>query len=533
MTLVVLPVLIPLAAAVLAMALRDAGHRVQAAVALLGSFAHLFAAWALLAAVRAHGAVTVQLGDWPAPFGIALHADLLAALMVGLTAIVGVAGCVYSLAELDVQATRRGYVPLYQLLITGVSGAFLTADLFNLFVCFEVMLLASFVLLALGDGRPQGRERMGGALHYVAINLLSSALFLVAVGLVYAVAHTLDMSQLSVRLGYVADKQPFLVAAMAALLLVSFGIKAGLAPLFGWLPASYHTPPVAVSAVFAGLLTKVGVYALIRVLGGVFPALPELFGVILVAAGATMIIGVLGAVAQREIRRILSFHIISQIGYIVVGVGLLASVDDDVRLLGLSAAIFYMVHHILVKANLFFVGGIISHTSGGEALDRLGGLSRRAPWLAALFAIPALSLAGVPPLSGFWAKLAVLKATLVGGHYWLAAAALVAGLLTVLSMLKIWNAAFWRAAPTEQQLDTGSADTGSADTGSADTGSALGEAAPRPPGGRFALACRIAPAVVLAVLTIAIGLSPAWLFEIASEAARALLAGHAAPPSLG
>ncbi|GAB4524342.1 MAG: Na+/H+ antiporter subunit D [Haliangiales bacterium] len=518
MTLVVLPIVIPLVAAVLALALRGAGHRVQAALALLASFAHLLAAWALLAAVRARGAVTVQLGDWPAPFGIALHADLLAALMVGLTAIVGAAGCVYSLAELDAQATRRGYVPLYQLLIMGVSGAFLTADLFNLFVCFEVMLLASFVLLALGDGRAQGRERMGGALHYVAINLLSSALFLVAVGLVYAVAHTLDMSQLSERLGAVAEREPFLVAAMAALLLVSFGIKAGLAPLFGWLPASYHTPPVAVSAVFAGLLTKVGVYALIRVLGGVFPALPELFGVILAAAGATMIIGVLGAVAQREIRRILSFHIISQIGYIVVGVGLLASPDEDVRLLGLSAAIFYMVHHILVKANLFLVGGVISHLSGGEALATLGGLSRRAPWLAALFAIPALSLAGVPPLSGFWAKLAVLKATVAGGYYALAAAALVAGLLTVLSMLKIWNAAFWRAAPVERCSDAGSESP---------------EAAPRPPTGRLALVGRIAPAAALAALTIAIGLSPAWLFEIASEAARALLAGGATPPSLG
>ncbi|WP_428266158.1 proton-conducting transporter membrane subunit [Haliangium sp.] len=490
-TLVALPIVLPLVAAALALAARRS-PRVQHGLGVAFAGAYLGAAVALLLGVRAGGAVVVQVGDWSAPFGIALRADLLAALMVCLTGVVGLAGAIYALGEIDRRRLRAGYVPLSQLLIMGVSGAFLTADLFNLFVWFEVMLLSSFVLLALGRGRAQ----MRGAIHYVAINLISSALFLVAVGLIYAVAHTLDMSDLSLRLDAVAEQRPWLVLAMASLLLVSFGIKAGLAPLFAWLPASYHTPPVAVSAVFAGLLTKVGVYAIIRVFAAVFPPLPALFTVILVVAGVTMIVGVLGAVAQHEVRRILGFHIVSQIGYITVGVGLLGAPSHELRVLGLTAAIFYMAHHILVKANLYLVGGVIAQIGGSERLSRLGGLARRAPWLAVLFAIPALSLAGIPPLSGFWAKLSVFRAIVAAEQYALVAVAAGASLLTLLSMLKIWTGAFWQPAP-----GPGS------------------DARTRSPG----LAFRIVPIIVLGGLTVAIGLVPAWLFEVAGEAARAVL----------
>jgi multicomponent Na+:H+ antiporter subunit D len=351
------------------------------------------------------------------------------------------------------------------------------------------MLMASFVLLALGGDRPQ----MEGALTYVALNLLSSALFLAAVGLVYAKAHTLNLADLSLRMPLVAAQEPELVAAVAGLFLVAFGIKAGLFPLYAWLPASYHTPPVAVSAIFAGLLTKVGVYALVRVMPLVFVTVPMVFTILLWAACFTMLAGVVGAVAQFHVRRVLSFHIVSQIGYMVLGLALIASPEPSVRRLALAAMVFYIAHHIVVKTNLFLVGGLIRRLTGSEELKRIGGLATAAPWLAGLFLIPALSLAGIPPLSGFWAKLAVIRAGLEAAAWWAVAVALIAGLLTLVSMVKIWNEAFWKAAPDAE-------------------------------GGRAAVSWRmVAPVVMLAVITVAIGLWPQALMEIAERAADGVL----------
>jgi multicomponent Na+:H+ antiporter subunit D len=231
------------------------------------------------------------------------------------------------------------------------------------------------------------------------------------------------------------------VAAVAFLLLAAFAAKAAVFPLFFWLPASYHTTPAPVGAIFAALLTKVGVYAMIRVFTLIFPSgLPWLAPLIGVAAAATMVIGVLGAAAHWEIRRILSFHIISQIGYMLVGLAIATP-------LALAGAVLYMLHHIIVKANLFLVAGVIRRVGGSFSLASLGGLWRRDPWLAILFAIPALSLAGLPPLSGFWAKLLVIRSGLEAEWYWLAAIALATGILTLYSMLKIWLEAFWKAPP--------------------------------------------------------------------------------------
>ncbi|MEZ4385975.1 MAG: proton-conducting transporter membrane subunit, partial [Candidatus Krumholzibacteriia bacterium] len=292
-------------------------------------------------------------------------------------------------------------------------------------------------------------------------------------------------------------QHPDLVAAVAGLFLVSFSLKAGLFPLYFWLPSSYHTPPVAVSAIFAGLLTKVGVYALIRMFTLVFVGVGGSHLLLLVMATVTMIVGVLGAVSQYQVRRILSFHIISQIGYMVVGLGLLASPDPDVRRLGLVAAVFYVAHHIIVKTNLFLIGGVMRRLLGTEELREMGGLYHGRPWLAALFLVPALSLAGIPPLSGFWAKLAVFRASLLAEAWWVVAAAILAGMLTLMSMVKIWNEAFWKAAPAAPDPAR--------------------PASPRP------LALLVVPAVGLALITILIGLFPGWLFGLADRAATELL----------
>ncbi|MDQ4147290.1 MAG: Na+/H+ antiporter subunit D, partial [Pseudomonadota bacterium] len=395
----VLPILIPLLTAVISLLFRH-HRRLQRGLNLAGAAALLGVALGLLYIVWSDGIQAVQLGNWPAPFGITFVADLLSAIMVALTALMGLAVAVYSLANMDAQRERFGYYPLLHILLMGVCGAFLTGDIFNLYVWFEVLLIASFVLLALGGERAQ----IEGAIKYVTLNLISSAFFLAAVGILYGMVGTLNMADLARRLPEIP--QTGLVTALAMLFLVAFGIKAAVFPLFFWLPASYHTPPVAVSAIFAGLLTKVGVYALIRVFTLLFVQdVGYTHTLILIVAGLSMVTGVLGAVAQNEFRRILSFHIVSQIGYMLMGLGLFSS-------LALAGSVFYIIHHIIVKTNLFLVSGVAHRLGGTYELKKLGGLYSAYPFLALLFLVSALSLAGLPPFSGFFAKLALVQAGL-------------------------------------------------------------------------------------------------------------------------
>jgi multicomponent Na+:H+ antiporter subunit D len=377
----------------------------------------------------------------------------------------------------------------------GVCGAFLSGDIFNLYVWFEVMLIASFVLLALGGEKPQ----LEGAIKYVTLNFLSSAIFLAAVGLLYGTTGTLNMADLAGALG--SGTRPALTASLAMLFLVAFGIKAAIFPFFFWLPASYHTPPVPVSAIFAGLLTKVGVYALLRVFTLLFVPGGATHALILALAGLTMVTGVLGAAAQTEFRRILSFHIVSQIGYMIMGLGLGTRA-------AIAGSIFYIAHHIIVKTNLFLVAGVVHRLRGTHELKRLGDLYRAHPATAALFLIPALSLAGVPPLSGFFAKLALVRAGLAIDQYAIVATALVVSLLTLFSMTKIWAEAFWKEAPGD---------------GASPPGAASPPAAAAGEGGRAGVAGMLLPIAVLAAITVAIGVLAEPLFRLSARAAAQLL----------
>ncbi len=483
-TLLVAPIILPFALAALSLLMRrrPAG---QHNLALAGSGVHLLSGGLLLRQVHLHGMAVVQAAGWPAPFGITLAADNLGALMVLISGVVYSAVCLYSRAEINADCLARGYYPLLHILVGGISGAFLTGDMFNLYVWFEVMLMASFALLVI-DRTP---AQLRGGVTYVVINLLSTLIFLTGLGLLYGLTGTLNMAHLHLKLQSVAD--PGLAAAVSALLLTAFGIKAGLFPLFFWLPAAYPTPPVAVSAIFAGLLTKVGVYALLRTFTLLFP-LPQggLQGILLAAAALTMTTGVLGAAAQGEMRRILSFHIISQVGYMVLGLALFTP-------LALAGAVFYLLHHIVVKANLFLIAGLARHWGGSFELDRLGGLYRARGLTALLFFIPAFSLAGFPPLSGFWAKMILIRACLEEGYLGLAALAAGVGLLTIYSMTKIWNEAFWKPQPQS--------------------------AGAMATGGSRASAWMMAPVAALAALTITIGLAPEFFYQLSLAAAEELL----------
>ncbi|MEM9726669.1 MAG: proton-conducting transporter membrane subunit, partial [Pseudomonadota bacterium] len=309
-----LPLIIPFATAIVAFLLRNS--RAGAWVSVLGSAAHLAAAVQLLLAVIENGVVAGQMGGWPAPFGITLVADHLSAAMVLITGVVAVAVSIYALVDVEESLERLGYHALFNVLIAGVTGAFITGDLFNLYVWFEVMLIASFGMLVLG-GKP---EQIDGGVKYVALNLVSTILFLAGVGLLYGMTGTLNLADLS---SAVDRADPGMLTMVAMLFLIAFGVKAAVFPLFFWLPASYHTPIPVVAAVFAGLLTKVGVYALLRMFTLVFDNdVGFTHQILLWIACLTMVTGVLGAAAQSDVRKILSFHIVSQIGYMVLGLAL-------------------------------------------------------------------------------------------------------------------------------------------------------------------------------------------------------------------
>ena len=405
------------------------------ATSMLSSLLLLGCAGGLLKKVLDVGYVSMQPGQWPAPMGITLIADVFSALMVLITAIISVAVMLYARHDISSVLARKHFYALTQFLLLGVNGAFITGDLFNLYVWFEVMLLASFVLITFeGTG-----GQLEGGVKYLVINLFSSFLFLSGVGLIYGNTGTLNMADIAQHLSHSSDA--LLINSSAMLLIAAFGIKSALFPFFFWLPASYHTPRIVISALFAGLLTKVGIYAFIRCGTLVFSSQFDVIqGVLLFLAGATMVTGVLGAAAQYDIRKILSFHIVSQIGYIMMGfaIGTKAA---------LAGAVFYTLHHIVVKSNLFLICGIIEQRCGHARLKELGGLYCSTPWLALLFFIPAFSLGGMPPLSGFWAKFAIIQAALLEGHYALVATGLLVGVLTLYSMTKIWAEAFWKKPP--------------------------------------------------------------------------------------
>lgn len=431
--LLLLPVLVPLGAAILSL---SAGTVWQRRLAISAVTAHVVAACALLAVVAGGEVVAVQVAHWPAPFGITFVADLFSGLLVATMSIIAWFVLVHSTVSVSESTQRLAFYPLALVLLAGVSGALLTGDLFNLYVWYEVLLMASFVLLTLGSGRAQ----LEGGLKYVALNLLASAFFLTGVGLLYGSVGTLNLADLAVRSTVAALGLPAL--AGIGLLFVSFGIKGAVFPLYGWLPASYHTPPAAVTALFSALLTKVGVYSMIRVGTLLLPEPPALWSNGLLAIAAlTMVTGVLGAVAQTEMKRLLSFHIVSQIGYLVFGFALHS-------VTGLTGTVYFFVHVSVAKAALFLVAGEFERLYGTTDLRRLGSGSRCHPVLAAACFVAAMGLAGIPPLSGFFAKLQLVVAGVERGAFVTVAAALLVSVLTLFSMIKIWAEVFWKELPT-------------------------------------------------------------------------------------
>jgi multicomponent Na+:H+ antiporter subunit D len=481
------PVLVPLVTAIVC-ALTASKDRVTRAVSVAGTIVLLGCAGWLVATTASGETLTTRFGNWPTPIAISFRIDRLSAVMIVITASIAVLASMYGFVAASDRTNGKGrWVPcLVHGLLAGVGGAYATADLFNLYVWFEVLLITALGLVAVTGER----QHLEAALKYLTLNLFGTLLLLVAVTGLYGLTGQLSFDALRAALtGAGADP---LARTLIALLLVSLLVKAGAFPFFFWLPVGYSVASPATQALFAAVTTKVGAYVVLRVLGEIDSLAMTTFSTPLGwLAVATMITGVLGAAYHYDVRRILAFHSVSQIGYI-----LLATAVGGVG--GYTAAVFFILHHIVVKANLFLIGGLVARSTGSFDLREIGGLYRERPVVALLFAISAASLVGIPPLSGFWAKWLVVSESFAAERYAWGAAALAVGGLTLFSMSKIWIEAFWKDAPTPSALSS--------------------ERLPAAP----VLACG-----ALAATAIGVGLAPDALLALLQTAASSLSGGTA------
>jgi multicomponent Na+:H+ antiporter subunit D len=436
--LVILPVVLGLSGAGLLLMLR--GTKEAQFWLALGVVTVIFLSDVMLALrVSELGPISMTMGRWLPPFGISFTADMASAVFALAAAGVTLVVLVYLRADMPDRARRDGVYPLVVLLLTGVSGSFLTGDLFNLYVWFEVMLIASLGLMALGGRNLQ----LDGTVKYGFLNFLATTIFLVSLGLLYGALGTLNMADI---VGAAPLADPVVMASIATLLLLAFGMKAAAFPVNNWLPASYHTPPAAISALMAGLLTKVGVYALIRSVGMLLPASRDILEpVLVVVAVATMVLGPLGAIAETHLRRALGYIVIGGIGVTIAGLALANAT-------GLAGAATYVLHAMLTMTALYMLAGLIEDITGTTDTRKMGGLFSAATWPSVMFFVLILAAAGVPPFLGFWPKLLMVTAGIEGWGFgasgwdlalWIAV--LVNALLTLIAGARIWAHVFWRA----------------------------------------------------------------------------------------
>jgi multicomponent Na+:H+ antiporter subunit D len=405
--------------------------KIQKGISFLSSLIGIGISASVVYMVHYEGVLTLAVGSWEAPFGIIIVADMLAALLVLTTNIIGAVILIYSFNAIGEEREKFYYYAIFQFLLVGVNGAFLTGDLFNLFVFFEVMLMASYVLLVLGGTKIQLRE----SLKYIIVNVLSSSLFVITVAYLYSIVGTLNMAHLSERIAEV--NQPGIISVIAISFLVVFGLKAAIFPLFFWLPGAYYAPPIPVIALFGALLTKVGIYSIFRTYTLLFYHDQDFTHMILgVLSVLTIIVGVIGALAYWDVKKIIIYNIVIAVGVITYGISLM---NDD----AIAGSILYLIHDMLIKAALFLLIGIMIKVSGTSDLRKMGGLMKSYPALAWTFFIAAISLAGIPPFSGFAGKLMILKGAVSAESYIGLAVILLSSLMVLYSVMKIFIYGFW------------------------------------------------------------------------------------------
>ncbi len=426
----ILPLLIPFLTGILLIFFAK-NVVIQRWIAAFSAFFNVIIAFLLVQKVRNDGILTLDVSSWQAPFGITLVSDMISALLVLTTTIIALTSVIYSFRSIGIERERYFYYPALNFLIVGVIGAFTTGDIFNLFVFFEVLLMASYVLLVLGGTKIQLRE----TIKYILVNVISSALFVIAVAYLYSIVGTLNMAHISVRLNELG--QSGIITVIAVLFLIVFGLKGGIFPLYFWLPGSYYAPPAPVMALFGALLTKVGVYAIMRTYTLFFiHDTGYTHQLLMILTIITIIVGVIGAIAFSDIKKIIIYNIIVAIGVILFGVSVMT--PDSI-----AGSVFYLIHDMIIKAGLFLLIGIIIAITGTSDLRKISGLIKRYPGLGWTFFLAALVLAGIPPFSGFVGKVLIVKGGFESEHYWGAGIVLTSSLLVLFSIMKIFINGFW------------------------------------------------------------------------------------------
>ncbi|WP_449538983.1 Na+/H+ antiporter subunit D [Ferdinandcohnia sp. Marseille-Q9671] len=440
--LVIFPIVIPIILGMIMVIFRK-NIKLQRMISVIATTAIGIVSVCMIQQIRTEGIQVLHLGGWEAPFGVSMVADMLSAILVLVTSIVTLCCLLYSFRTIGKERESFYFYPLFLFLLTGVNGSFLTGDIFNLFVCFEVMLVSSYVLISLGGTKIQLRE----SIKYILVNLISSFLFLVAVAYLYAMVGTLNLAHLSVRIAEVG--QDGVMTTVAILFLLVFSLKAGLL-LFFWLPGSYSAPPTAIAALFAALLTKVGIYAIIRVFTLVFYHEPGITHLLIgILAALTMLLGAIGAVAYWDIKRIITYNVVVGVGFILAGVASFTTA-------GMTGSLYYLIHDMIVKALIFLLAGTIIHVAGSSNLREFSGLMRLHPQFGWMFFIAALSLSGIPPLSGFLGKIFITEGTFETGYFWLGGIGLLTSLMVLYSIMKIFMNGFWgyTEVPEEKEEET-------------------------------------------------------------------------------
>ncbi|WP_261129573.1 Na+/H+ antiporter subunit D [Bacillus sp. Marseille-Q3570] len=428
--LIILPILIPLIAGTMFVFFRKRLPLVRTGTQIATIINLAVTAYATFHVIQ-HGTIVLETGGWIAPYGIILVGDGLSLSLLLTTNVVAVAAAFYAPFSLDKGREEFYFYSFFLMLIGGVSGAFLTGDIFNLFVFFEVLLMASYGLIVLGGTRQQLRE----SIKYVLLNLFSSILFVTTVAFLYSVTGTVNMAQLSQRVDQV--NQSGILTTIGILFFIVFATKGALFPLYFWMPHSYTKPPAVISALFGALLTKVGVYSIIRIFTLIFNGnIDYTHTFFIVLAGFTLIFGVAGALSTNNIKLIIAYNIIPAVGFMIMGVGIFSDVS-------LSGSVYYLVHDMVIKAALFLLVGAIAIVAGTSDIRKISGLIKDYPLLGWMFFIAAIVLAGLPPFSGFIGKLQLLQGAFANGHYVIAIIALMTSLLILISVMRIFILGFW------------------------------------------------------------------------------------------
>ncbi|WP_257346127.1 Na+/H+ antiporter subunit D [Pseudalkalibacillus decolorationis] len=439
--LVILPILIPLLAGAILVFWRKKLMVVRVGAQLV-TIINLIVSSYMAYVILQDGPLILETGGWMAPYGIILVGDGLSIVLVVTTNIIAVASAFYAPNSLDKGREEHYFYTFFLMLIAGVSGAFLTGDIFNLFVFFEVLLMASYGMIVLGGTKEQLRE----SIKYVLLNLFSSILFVTTVSFLYSVTGTINMAQLSERVGQV--NQDGILTTIAILFFVVFATKGALFPLYFWMPHSYTKPPAVISALFGALLTKVGIYSILRVFTLIFIGnIDYTHTFFIFLAGFTLLFGVAGALSTNNIKLIIAYNIIPAIGFMVMGIGIFTD-------LSVAGAVYYLIHDMIIKAALFFLVGAIAIAAGTSDLRKISGLIKHYPLLGWLFFIACITLAGIPPFSGFIGKLLLLKSAFANENFIVAGIGLLASLLILISVIRIFVQGFWgesMSLPTEKR----------------------------------------------------------------------------------